>query len=212
MLICFDLGGVVVRTCHAWRLGCEVAGVPYREEIERPDLRDRFGRVVHAYETDAISWEEYLERGAQALGGLYRPDELARIHESWLQGEYEGLATLVREIHDRGEPLTTGCLSNTNRRHWEIMEGDAERFPAFHQLRHRHASFQLGAMKPDAAIFRLAEEKTGRRGDGVLFFDDVEENVAGARQWGWRAERIDRTGDVAAQVRLHLQAHGVPGF
>ena len=64
-------------------------------------------------------------------------------------------------------------------------------------------------MKPDREIFKVFERTTGFAGSGIVFFDDIEENVLAARDAGWRAEHTDNTGDTAAQLREHLGWHGV---
>ena len=43
------------------------------------------------------------------------------------------------------------------------------------------------------------------RGADVLFFDDLPDNVAGARSFGWRAALVDPTSDPVAQMRAHLR-------
>jgi FMN phosphatase YigB (HAD superfamily) len=43
----------------------------------------------------------------------------------------------------------------------------------------------------------------------IVFFDDVEENVAAARRRGWRGQRILHDGDPIAQVRRHLRDAGI---
>ena len=63
--------------------------------------------------------------------------------------------------------------------------------------------------KPGLDIYHAFVERTGHRAAGILFFDDLEENVVAARRAGWNAEQIDHTGDTAAQIRGHLREYGV---
>lgn len=58
-------------------------------------------------------------------------------------------------------------------------------------------SYDVGAMKPDAAIYRSFEQQHGRP---VYYFDDSAENIAAGRQLGWNSclftnvqEWMDRT-------------------
>jgi len=127
------------------------------------------------------------------------------VHAAWLLGEYEGVADLVRGLHDAG--VETACLSNTNHDHWEQML--AGEFPALRSLRHRHASHVLGLRKPDGAIYEAFERATSRTPDRIVFFDDLEENVFAARARGWRAVHVDHTGDTAAQIRDALAELGL---
>ena len=49
------------------------------------------------------------------------------------------------------------------------------------------ASWHLGVTKPDPAAFDLAAERIGATPTEIVFVDDAEANVAGARAAGWNA-------------------------
>jgi HAD superfamily hydrolase (TIGR01509 family) len=210
-LICFDLGGVLVETARRWEVGCAAAGVSFRSERHEETSWEHFAEVVDALETDALSWSDYLVQGARALGSVYSPEELGRIHEAWLLGEYPGVEAIVRSLND-ANGVVSCCLSNTNRRHWQILESRPARFAAFHALQRRWNSFEMRVRKPHRDIYRRLEVESGVDPSRILFFDDREENVTAARECGWKAEVVDRDGDVAEQIRGHLAAYGVTGF
>ncbi|MGZ9723297.1 HAD-IA family hydrolase [Rhizobium miluonense] len=48
-------------------------------------------------------------------------------------------------------------------------------------------SAALGHQKPAAEFFRLATERVGLATSEIGFIDDVEANIAAARQFGWKA-------------------------
>lgn len=48
-------------------------------------------------------------------------------------------------------------------------------------------SADVGVMKPDPAVFALADAELGTRPGAAVFFDDKAENVAAARDHGWAA-------------------------
>ncbi len=48
-------------------------------------------------------------------------------------------------------------------------------------------SAALGHQKPSAEFFRLVTERVGLSASDIGFIDDVETNVAAARQFGWKA-------------------------
>ena len=77
------------------------------------------------------------------------------------------------------------------------------------KLDHRFASHLIGLRKPDDRIYAHVEQATGATPGRIVFFDDVEENVAAAARRGWRAHRISIDSDPIAQVRQHLRAAGV---
>jgi FMN phosphatase YigB (HAD superfamily) len=206
-LVCFDLGGVVVRTCATSREGCARAGVPYRPEIEKPAARARLAQAEAAYELGLCSTAKYFERAETALDGRQPAAEIAMVHDAWILGEYPGMDRLVGAIRAAG--VETACLSNTNERHWELMTAQPLAYPAFAALGRREASHLLGLAKPDPAIYRAFEENSGVPGGTIVFFDDRAENVATARSVGWQAECVDPHGDTAAQAANVLRRLGL---
>ena len=125
------------------------------------------------------------------------------IHDAWLIDEYEGVGTIVDQLHRAG--LDTAALSNTTPEHW----GRMDEFPTVGRLRHRFASHELGIQKPDPAIYRHVQQQIGYRGKQILFLDDAHENVIAARDVGWRATRVDPAGVPAQQIVDALAEHGV---
>jgi putative hydrolase of the HAD superfamily len=205
-LVCFDLGGVMVRICHDWRDAAAAAGLDARsragvdiDDIWHPLANDHaLGRLTKAGWADAL---------ATVLGGLYTAHELCTIHDATLQREYEGVGGVVDRIHGAG--IATACLSNTNDDHWRRMLLPGGRYPAIRGLGHHFASHLLGVAKPDAAIYRAVESGTGRRGREILFFDDSAANVEAARRIGWNTETIDPHTETAPQISAHLERYGV---
>jgi FMN phosphatase YigB (HAD superfamily) len=111
--------------------------------------------------------------------------------------------------------VSTACLSNTNHSHWQRLAGlDGRReYSAVPELRHRLASHLVGYIKPDPQIYRLAHatfsEAGAVRPEGIIFFDDLAENVSAARSAGWTAFLVDHRGDTAQQMREHLLGIGI---
>ena len=48
-------------------------------------------------------------------------------------------------------------------------------------------SHEVGLQKPDLAIYSLVEKRLGVEASEIVFVDDVDENVAAAREAGWTA-------------------------
>jgi glucose-1-phosphatase len=211
-LVCFDWGGVILRICRSWDEGCRAAGLPLRGETNSPEAKAR-RKAVHAeYQLGAIDDETFLARISATLDGLYTAAEIARVHDAWLLHEYPGVRQVIERLarHDR---VQTGLLSNTNDRHWQRHlpkpDGSPADFPTIGLLTHKHASHLMRLAKPDVAIYHDFARRAGVKPASILFFDDLEENVASARSAGWRCEQIDHTGDTARQIERHLHAHGV---
>ncbi len=202
-LVCFDIGGVVVRICRTWAQGCAAAGMDVRD----PSLWQTSGpgrrALILQYQTGRIDGPTFADRASTLVGGLYSPVEIMGIHHAWLLGEHERIADLVDCLHWAG--VDTAALSNTNHEHWVRM-GD---FPAVMRIHHHLASHLVGLHKPDPQIYHRLEQQVGHAGSEILFFDDSPENVTAARAVGWRAEWIDPAGDPAAQIAEMLGVYGV---
>ena len=85
-------------------------------------------------------------------------------------------APLVAQLAHAGYPM--GILSNTCPIHWEYCFG---RYRFLDELFRVHAlSYRIGAVKPDAAIFRAAAEMASYRPEEIFFVDDLPGHVAGA--------------------------------
>jgi FMN phosphatase YigB (HAD superfamily) len=215
-MVCFDLGGVIVKHHRSWREACAATGMEFRVGIEDPALVARRRALTHLYHVGRIGCEEFFARAAaEGTGGLYTAAEVRALHDAWIYAEYEGIGGVLERLVRSGR-ARTGVLSNTNAAHWARIGAGAAgaalpHFPSAGVLEHRHASHLLGLAKPDEAIYRAYEEATGARGGEVLFFDDLAENVATARALGWRAVQVDHGGDTARQVEEALRAHGLIG-
>jgi putative hydrolase of the HAD superfamily len=203
-LVCFDLGGVLVRLARGWDDACRRAGV----EVPSPDaaVSSRHHELMLRYETGDVDEAGYLAEAPRVFRGHVGADAIRRVFDCWTLEMYPGAAELLDELKSRG--LTTACLSNTNARHWDLLT-TAPRYAALQRLDHRLASHELRVMKPNEQAYRRVESATGLWGEQVLFFDDRPENVEGARAVRWKAELIDHVDDTIPQVREYLAAHGV---
>jgi putative hydrolase of the HAD superfamily len=215
-VVCFDLGGVLVRICRSWDEACSQAQLPYRvpELLGSEDYRVRRRDVVERYQRGALACEAYYAELSNAVGGAYTAAEVERIHWVWTLQEYPGALELVRALN-RLPTVTTACLSNTNAAHWRRLIGEDGRadYPCVMELRHQLASHLLGCAKPDTEIYERAELRFfGSRApapERVIFFDDLPENIAAARARGWSAFQVDHTADTVSQMREHLTSLGV---
>jgi putative hydrolase of the HAD superfamily len=198
---------VLVRICENWRHAFEVARIEIGsveiDDARRAALRE----LVFASESGRMDNDEFCRRA----GDLFRvpPAQVAAMSDVYLLGIYPGAVELIDELHERG--YATACLSNTNANHWRLMSDPAG--PCclpLERLQHRFGSHLIGARKPDDAIYAHVERATGFRGPQVVFFDDMMENVEGARRRGWGAHQIDRERDEPVpQMREVLASCGV---
>jgi glucose-1-phosphatase len=216
-LVCFDIGGVLVRIYTGWSDICRAARLDLRGDSAGDAAQRARRQLVDALQAGDLSTEQWTMAMHEALGGLYTPEEIAALHEAVIIEEYPGVSAIIDELHRAG--VATACLSNTNDTHWsKLLHRDGERmlpgeprYPTVHRLRSHYASHLLKLVKPAPAIYRAFEKATGYTGPQILFFDDVAEHVAAARAVGWRAETIDAAAPTDEQLRRYLVAHGVLG-
>lgn len=206
-LVVFDLGGVLVQIVRSWGEAHARAGLPAHPIAQDVAFLARRAPLLDGLSTGRIAPAEYYAGVAEVSHDVYTPDEVRRIHLAWHWAEYRGVDVVVEAIEAAG--IATGALSNTSEPHWADLRGPASRYPTVARLRHAVASHLAGVLKPDPAIYRAVEEASGIPASRLLFFDDLAENVEAARSLGWRAERIDPTGDTAAQLLAALRRHGV---
>jgi glucose-1-phosphatase len=215
LVVCFDLGGVLVRLSRSWGDACVRAGLPERdpEWLSSPAWRARRQLVGDRYQCGEIECSAYFAGLSLSSGGLYSAADIESMHAAWTLEHYEGALALVRALNALPN-VATACLSNTNHAHWVRLagiDGRAE-YPAVLELRHRLASHLLGCAKPDARIFELAQAEFSKvdpvQASDIYFFDDLEENVSAAQAVGWSAFRVDPTGDTVAQMRTVLRRAG----
>jgi len=208
--VCFDLGGVVVRICRSFVEAAAAAQLPVLDaaHLLEPDAIARRREVMEAHQVGDLDMAEYCERMSAAVLGLYRPEQVRALHAAWPLGEYPGVRELMESLRSLPD-VHLACLSNTNDAHWEQMLGSPGAYPSLAYLHTQLASHVMRLAKPDPAIYEAACGAFGSKPGEVLFFDDLAENVAAAKASGWHAERIDPSGDTAAQMRQHLRAHGV---
>jgi glucose-1-phosphatase len=89
--------------------------------------------------------------------------------------------------------------SNTNAAHYGHYR---EQFKDV--LRHFDAiavSHEAGARKPHAKFFEYAHRLTGCEKAECVFVDDLLDNVAAAREFGWRAIHFTRFDDLVPELR-----------
>jgi glucose-1-phosphatase len=213
-LVCFDLGGVLVRTRTDWSDLCRAACLDVRGHSAGDVAERARQRLSEAHMRGELSTEQWMAAIGKALGGLYTAEEITALHDAVILEEYPGVGALIDDLHRAG--IVTACLSNTSAPHWaKLLHHDgarpltgAPRYPGVRKLGSHYASHLMRLIKPSTDIFRAFEKATGRSGSQILFFDDVLENVAAARAVGWRSEQIDPTASTDEQMRHYLTAHG----
>jgi putative hydrolase of the HAD superfamily len=141
-----------------------------------------YWRYRDQYDRGALNGVAYWRAVAKDLGGEVDAPTLAALLqadvEHWSQPNEAMIAWAARL---RRVGVRTGVLSNIG----DAMEaGLLARFDWLKGFTHHTFSHRLGIAKPDLAIYLHAAEGLGVKPEQILFIDDREENVAGARAAG----------------------------
>jgi FMN phosphatase YigB (HAD superfamily) len=150
------------------------------------------------YETGRLDTAAFLE----TLAGLFPgPVDRAELTRQWVE-IFTPLPRMLAYAQALGARYRVYLGSNTSPLHWEYLC----RVYALDRLcLGALTSFEAGAMKPDAAFYRCAEERFTLVPERTVFIDDLPANVEAARMRGWHAVRHE----TAARTRAALQALGV---
>lgn len=203
--VCFDLGNVLVELVEGWADACRCAAVPAPASRFADPLRDQLRELTHEFEIGRLSPEAFYEKAGACTG--YQPEQVRAVIDAWLKEPFPGIEGVIRRLEERG--LSIAVLSNTNAVHWEQVLAQVERFAPVHCCHHLFASHLIGVRKPDVGAYEHVRKALGVEADRILFFDDREDNIAGAIAAGWCARRVDPTADPVPQIEGHLREHGV---
>jgi 2-haloacid dehalogenase len=195
--IVFDLGRVVLH----WE-----PEIPYHRLIPDQAERRRFlSEICNAdwlRQTDlGTSWSD-AER--ELIAQNPEDEELIRaFRRNWHEmtpDVVEGTPYIIETLIAEGRDVT--ALTNFAD---DTFEEAKERFPVLGRFRGVTVSARVGLAKPDQAIFRRHEYDFDIKPDATLFFDDMSDNIAAARQAGWNAERFTD----AKTMRTDLIRYGI---
>jgi putative hydrolase of the HAD superfamily len=107
-------------------------------------------------------------------------------------GEMPGIAPLLARAARR---LPLYALSNTNPPHIaHFSKIHADLLGHFREL---YLSSTIGLLKPDAAAYDHVVKAIGAPASRIVFFDDLADNIAGARAYGLQAVHVKSSEDVA---------------
>jgi HAD superfamily hydrolase (TIGR01509 family) len=201
-LLLFDLGNVLVGLRPLEKV------IPFESLLRKPGWdSSRIESEVKAFRASPVfdRYERGLATAAEFWDSLRArfevnlPDaELQACYREILGEEVPGMLALVSDLKQRG--VRAAGLTDTSPVHLEVLC----RYPAVRALEAVIASCDTGLKKPDPEAFREALRRLGVTAGDVLYTDDVQANVDGARKAGIRAELF--RGPAALREMLGLDA------
>ncbi len=174
--VLFDMGGVLVQLDSLENVLGPSALTP--DEIWNAWI---LSDAVQQFERGQCTVDHFAETIISELRLTGTPSEFIERFVAFPQGLYPGAEELVASLP---ATITTGVLSNTSALHWENQE-------AAHIIRalcdRAYLSFELAMAKPEREIFDYAVADLDLAPEQVLFIDDNQINVDGARAAGLHA-------------------------
>jgi glucose-1-phosphatase len=183
--VVLDLGNVLVevdfrRALASW---ARAAAVPVEA------FAGRFGvdAAYCAHERGEIDDRQYLKILSGTLGLPLSHDQMLDGWNAIFGPPLPGAERVVRELAGR---MPVYVFSNTNPAH--VAHFSPRLRDLLSPVTRVITSCDIGARKPEAEAFRRVAAIAGLPPERLAFFDDLEENVAGARAAGLQAHRVTR--------------------
>jgi HAD superfamily hydrolase (TIGR01509 family) len=177
-VIVFDIGNVLVGL-DASKFFSQRIRQYFPDQQQLLAMQHWIRETEDRYALGLMTTEAFMQAVVAKLG-LGRQEFLTLWNDLFLERAY--MLPFMRELRAQG--YTLAICSNTNELHMQYLQRIN---PCFVEVQHSIFSYQVGALKPDLAIYRAVEEATGQKPAAHLFLDDLPENVAGARAAGWDA-------------------------
>jgi putative hydrolase of the HAD superfamily len=186
----FDVGGVVLS--NGWDRGSRRRCIGHFG-LDWEEFQDRHEFVSEAFETGAMTLDDYLDRTVFYRARPFTKEEFeermyAESHA--LPGTRELLAPL------KGSYL----LSTLNNESRELNEYRIKTFGLRDIFDVFITSSYVGVKKPHAEIFRLALDITQRTPEEAVFVDDRPMNLDGAKELGLHTIEFDDVAQLAADL------------
>src|ERR1700760_3416004 len=185
----FDLGRVVIdidfgKVLARWadHAGCTAA------DLQKPFSQSE---TYRRHETGHASDAEFFGALRTTLGIGISDDQLLEGWNTIFAGEMPGINALLARAAKR---LPLYAFSNTNRPH--VAHFSKPYADVLGHFRKVFLSCAIGLRKPDAAAYDHVVKEIGVPAGRIVFFDDVVENIEGARARGLQAVHVTSTRDV----------------
>lgn len=188
-VLLFDLGGVVIdisidRALQRWESASRLTVTQMRERLAADE-------AFKQHERGELSASGYFDHLRRVFELDASDSEVAAGWNAILVGENHASLELVRAARRHLPCYAFTNTSHTHQATWSTA------FPnvvsAFERI---FSSPQLGLRKPERAAYEAVTREIGVDPANILFFDDLAENVEGARAAGMQAVQVHGIEDI----------------
>ncbi len=193
----WDIGGVILT--NGWDR-------PSRREaaelfhMDWDDFQDRHDLSFPAFETGAITLDQYLDRTVFCRPQRFTREEFTAFMFAQSR-EYPETRAILANVAKSGRYL----LAAINNEPRELNEYRIEAFQLRRDFSLFFSSCYVGLRKPDEALYRLALEVTQRSAEQCLLIDDRPLNLENPHKLGMQTVHYQNP----AQLRAELERNGI---
>ena len=193
----WDIGGVILT--NGWdRASRREAAELFHMDWE--DFQDRHDLSFPAFETGAITLDQYLDRTVFCRPQRFTREEFTAFMFAQSR-EYPETRAILANVAKSGRYL----LAAINNEPRELNEYRIEAFQLRRDFSLFFSSCYVGLRKPDEALYRLALEVTQRPAEQCLLIDDRPLNLENPHELGMQTVHYQNP----AQLRAELERHGI---
>lgn len=192
--IYFDLGNVLVY----FQLEQVLTQIAAAAELARDEVASALFNhgLQREFELGRIGPDEFFDRFKDLTGTRADLDSIRRAATEIFRLNVSILPVVsaLRQTRRRMGILSNTCVTHLEycRRRFRVV-GDCFELTV--------ASCDVGMLKPEAGIYRLAAERAGVAPERVFFTDDIAANVEAARAAGFDAVQFTSARQLAAELR-----------
>jgi putative hydrolase of the HAD superfamily len=193
----WDIGGVILT--NGWdRASRREAAELFHMDWD--DFQDRHDLSFPAFETGAITLDQYLDRTVFCRPQRFTREEFTAFMFAQSR-EYPETRAILANVAKSGRYLVA-AINNEPR---ELNEYRIEAFQLRRDFSLFFSSCYVGLRKPDEALYRLVLEVTQRPAEQCLLIDDRPLNLENPAKLGVRTVHYQNP----AQLRAELERHGI---
>lgn len=187
--IIFDFGNVLIDLDipgfyqKIWQL----TGIRPEEE------KQAFAEIMASYERGSIDTDLFINRLIRLSKNSVQARDIVQCWNSMLLGIKPETLHFLKDLKTK---YKTYILSNTSPLHIEWVHNHLKKVHGVEEFEGKFLngafySHELKLAKPEPEIYRVVQSQIGVPPVEILFIDDLERNVFGAREVGWNATLHD---------------------
>ena len=200
--VLLDFGGVLGFFDHM--ISCRLLA-PHSQVTDSEEFfKLLFGEEHKQFERGRISPRNFHKAIAKKTGLTLPFEEFATIY-AHVFSPIPGIEEIVAQVPEDLRFI----LSNTDPLHWERIRQLPVMDRCFGIPQQTIRSFDAGARKPEAGIFKKALQQAGGDIGRIIYFDDVPEYVNAWRELGGTAFLFNARVDSPELLRVRLQQYGL---